>query len=60
MLSTGREIVMAIQKKSLSSGARGSKKSNSAAARGAKPKAAVRGGKEISMKQNVLKLPAVQ
>ncbi|MGA2813711.1 MAG: hypothetical protein ABSG16_20095 [Candidatus Acidiferrum sp.] len=51
---------MAIQKKSLSSGARGSKKSNSAAARGAKPKAAVRGGKEISMKQNVLKLPAVQ
>ena len=59
MLSTGREIVMAIQKKSLKSGSKGSKKLNSTA-RGAKPKAAVRGGKEISMKQNVLKLPAVQ
>jgi hypothetical protein len=59
MLSIGREIVMAIQKKSLKNGSKGSKKLNSTA-RGAKPKASVRGGKEISMRRGALQLPAVQ
>jgi hypothetical protein len=62
MLEIGREIVMAIQKKSLNSSLKGSKKAKSAAGRAAKTKGSVRAAKHVSMKKGlpVYELPAVQ
>jgi hypothetical protein len=53
---------MAIQKKSLNSSLKGSKKAKSAAGRAAKTKGSVRAAKHVSMKKGlpVYELPAVQ
>jgi hypothetical protein len=51
---------MAIQKKSLNRSAKSSNKAKAMTVRGAKPKAAVRGTKEVSLRRNVEFLPAVQ
>jgi hypothetical protein len=55
-----REIVMAIQKKSLNSRPKDSKRTKATVSRGPKPKSTIRGGKEVSLKLSIEKLPAVQ
>lgn len=51
---------MAIQKKSLNSRPKDSKRTKATVSRGPKPKSTIRGGKEVSLKLSIEKLPAVQ
>jgi hypothetical protein len=51
---------MAIQKKSLNSTSKGGNKAKSSASNASQRKGAARGTKTVNLRENVLKLPAVQ